>query len=560
MVRGPPVVDCDTALPKAREHRGGIRPDYGPHCTLITGHTSRLDFCAIATLDEERVESSGRAAPVVPICELWKGDTATAMGTNARIAGLSATQMVAGFADGSLSPVQVHDAVQAVIDAREPVLNAFWVRDPEESRAQAKASEQRWHQGEPAGPIDGVPVTLKENIARAGVPMPSGTAGVAPVVPDRDAPITQRVLASGGVVLGSTVMPDWGMLSSGVSSLHGISRSPWDPSLTTGGSSAGAGAAAAAGYSPLNVGTDIGGSIRLPGTWLGLTTLKPSAGRVPLHAPYLGRCAGPLCRSADDVALLMSVISGFDARDWSALPPADIPWGELESDPRGLRVGLQLDAGCGLPVDPEVAAVVRGAAEVFRSAGAQVQSVEPFLTPSMLADLDQFWRVRSWNDYHRLSQAQKSQVLPFIVQWVHGGADVPGTRVLECYQTIMTIRQATTAATERFDLVLSPVAPVMAFPAEWPMPFGSKDLGMAHIGFTAPYNMSGQPAASVNAGFSRDGRTIGLQISGRRFDDLGVVRATRWFERHRGDAATPDWPVRDVADSCGTEPAGEAAP
>jgi aspartyl-tRNA(Asn)/glutamyl-tRNA(Gln) amidotransferase subunit A len=466
----------------------------------------------------------------------------------AEVAALSATQLVRRYAERSLSPVEVHEAVQEVVEAREPVLNAFWVRDAEESRSQAKASEARWASGEPLGPIDGVPVTLKENIARAGVPMPAGNAGVAPKVPVRDAPITERVLGSGGVVLGSTVMPDWGMLSSGVSSLHGTTRSPWDPALTTGGSSSGAGAAAAAGYGPLHVGTDIGGSIRLPGTWLGLTTLKPSAGRVPLDAPYLGRCAGPLCRSADDVALLMSVISGFDARDWTALPPASVDWGALDLDVQGLRVGVQLDAGCGLPVDDEVRVAVEQAAEVFRAGGAEVQPVEPFMTPKMLEDLDLFWRVRSWRDFSMLSPQEQQLVLPFIVQWVTGGADATGARVLECYETIMSLQQTTTVVTERFDLVLSPVAPVLAFPAEWPMPFGTEDLGMAHIGFTAPYNMSGQPAATVNAGFSEDGRTIGLQVSGRRFDDLGVVRAVRWFEAHRPVAATPRWPIRTTSD------------
>lgn len=153
------------------------------------------------------------------------------------LAAMSAVEMVAGFADRTLSPVDVHEAVQSVIEAREGVLNAFWVRDPDESRKAAQASEARWSAGEPLGPIDGVPVTLKENVARAGVPMSSGNAGAEPVVPDADAPITARVLESGGVVLGSTVMPDWGMLSSGVSSRHGITRSPWNSGWTTGGSS-----------------------------------------------------------------------------------------------------------------------------------------------------------------------------------------------------------------------------------------------------------------------------------------------------------------------------------
>jgi aspartyl-tRNA(Asn)/glutamyl-tRNA(Gln) amidotransferase subunit A len=459
-----------------------------------------------------------------------------------QLASMPAASMVREFAARRLSPVEVHDAVQAVIEAREPVLNAFWQRDPEESRQAAKASEARWASTEQLGPIDGVPVTLKENIARRGVPMHAGNAGVEPVVPESDAPITARVLESGGVVLGSTVMPDWGMLSSGVSSLHGITRSPWDPEQTTGGSSSGAGAAAAGGYGPLHVGTDIGGSIRLPGTWLGLATLKPSYGRVPLDAPYLGRAAGPMARTVADLALFMRVLSRADERDWSSLPPVELAWEDLHLDPAGLRVGLHLDAGCGVPADPVVVEAVRRAASVFEQAGAVVEPVEPFMDQELLDDLDQFWRVRSWKDYQELPVDRKRLVLPFIVDWCHGGADVSGTRLMHCYQQIMQIQARTVAATTPYDLVLSPVAPVAAFPAEQPMPFTEPGQQMWHIGFTAPYNMSGQPAATVNAGFTPDGRTLGVQISGRRFDDAGVLRAAAWFEQHRPADALPRWP------------------
>ena len=465
-----------------------------------------------------------------------------------RPAGLTATELVAAYASRDLSPVDVLHDVADVIEAREPELNAFWHLDLEAAVTAARASEERWRRAEPAGPIDGVPVTVKENLGRAGVPMPAGNAGVEPVVPTRSSPVVERVEETGGVILGSTVMPDWGMLSSGVSSLHGITRSPWDRTLTTGGSSSGAGAAAAGGYGPLHVGTDIGGSIRLPGTWLGLTTLKPSAGRVPLDTPYLGRVAGPLTRSAGDAALLLSVISRPDARDWTSLPPLDLGT-VLPTEPldvSGLRVGLQLDAGCGLPVDPEVHAAVEAAAGVFAAAGADVAPLGPFMTPEMLRDLDEFWRVRSLTDFDALSPEARERVLPFIQRWVLAVRDVDGRSVLRDYASIMQLQQATVAATEAFDLVLSPVAPVTAFSAEWPMPWGEDDKGMAHIGFTAPYNMSGQPAASVNCGFTADGRTIGLQVSGRRFDDVGVLRAVDWYERHRSEAATPRWPIPET--------------
>ncbi len=459
------------------------------------------------------------------------------------IARMSATDLLVHFADRSLSPVEVLQAVSAVSDEREPVLNAFWIRCGDSALEEARASEQRWARGEPLGPIDGVPVSLKENIARAGVPQSSGHAGAEPTVPKRNSPIADRVAESGGVVVGSTVMPDWGMLSSGVSSRHGITRSPWDPSWTTGGSSSGAGAACAAGYAPLNVGTDIGGSVRLPGTWLGLTTLKPSSGRVPLDVPYLGRAAGPMTRSAGDAALLLSVLARPDVRDWTSLPPEVLPLRDLGLDVTGLRVGLHLDAGCGMPVAPEVAEAVAAVAMVFAGAGAVVEEVAPFVTPEMLADLDLFWRVRSWNDYSALPPEGRAQILPYIRRWVQGGAEVSGSRILECYQRIMDLQQATVAATQAFDVVLSPVAPGVAFDAEWPMPFGNEDRGMAHIGFTAAYNMSGQPAATTNCGFTVEGKPIGVQVAGRRFDDVGVLRAVRWYEGARPASAVPDWPI-----------------
>lgn len=465
------------------------------------------------------------------------------------IARLDATELRGAYAAGRLSPVETLDAVTAVIEAREPQLNAFWQRSHEAAAEQARASEGRWVRGEAVGALDGVPVTVKENIARAGVPMPAGTAGVAPRIPDRNAPITDRLEEAGAVILGSTVMPDWGMLSSGVSSLHGITRSPWDPAWTTGGSSSGAGAAAAGGYGPLHVGTDIGGSIRLPGTWLGLATLKPSAGRVPLDAPYLGRAAGPLTRSVADAALLMSVIAGPDDRDWTALPAADLPWGDLvtsrgDAGVRGLRVGLQLDAGCGMPVEPAVREAVVAAGGVFEAGGAVVEPLAPFMTQTHLDDLDLFWRVRSWNDLQELPPERRDRVLPFIRRWAEGGSGAPGTRVMQAYQQILDLQRVTVAATQPYDLVLSPVAPGVAFPAEWPMPFGDSDAGMAHIGFTAPYNMSGLPAATVNGGFTADGRPIGVQLAGRRFDDVGVLRAAAWFEQARPATARPDFPIR----------------
>ncbi|MWV51016.1 amidase [Rathayibacter sp. VKM Ac-2803] len=452
-------------------------------------------------------------------------------------------RLAAGYESGELSPVEVTEEILADIAVRNPAINAFSDLDPALALAAARASEQRWRSGEQRGPVDGVPVTVKENLYRAGLPARAGTAAAAATVPTHDSPAVARLNEAGAVILGSTTMPDWGMLSSGVSSAHGITRSPIDPALTVGGSSSGAGAAAAAGFGTFHVGTDIGGSVRLPAAWLGLATLKPSDGRIPLDNPYQGRAAGPLAQSVADVALGMSVLSRPDARDYTSLPPETIDWNDLDLDMRGRRVAVHVDPGAGMPVDPEIRAAVLAAADAWSDAGAEVVELPAFIDDGVLEQVDLFWRVRFWRTYYELPTEAKARALPFITTWVHGGADVSGRRVLEATEAISELRRRTVEATLPFDAVLSPVAPVAAFPAEWPMPWGHEDRGMAHIAFTLPYNMSGQPAASINAGTTSDGRAIALQISGRRFADLEVLRQAAWWEAARPASAVQAFPA-----------------
>ncbi|WP_400997246.1 amidase [Agromyces sp. GXQ0307] len=457
----------------------------------------------------------------------------------------SAAGLAAAFRAGATTPDDVAEDALARIARLEPVVNAFADHDPDAVRADAAASAERFRRGAPLGVLDGVPVTVKENMLRAGVPARSGSAASAPVVPDADSPIVARLREAGAVVLGSTTMPDWGMLSSGVSSLHGITRSPLDPALTVGGSSAGAGAAAAAGLGPIHMGTDIGGSIRFPAAWLGLVGLKPSAGRVPIDPPYLGRAGGPIGRRVADLAAAMAVVTGPDVRDHTSLPYEQLDWADPGLDVRGLRIAVHTDAGAGLPVDPEVAAAVRAAADRFAAAGAEVVELGPFVDDGLLGQADRFWRVRFRRLYDDLAPEARARVLPYIARWVAPGADVSGIAALAAYDDLGELRHRTVLATAPFDSVLSPVAPMAAFPAERPMPWGEEDLGMAHIAFTLPFNLSGQPAVSINAGTTADGRAIALQIAGPRFADLRVLALSAWWERERpADAAVPEVPGR----------------
>ena len=346
---------------------------------------------------------------------------------------LSALELLAAYRARALSPVEVTRALLKHIGAWEPHLHASYALDPEAALAQAEASQARWLKGAPQGALDGVPVMIKENIATQGVPVPLGTAATELVAAARDAPPAARLREAGALILGKTTMPDYGMLSSGLSSFHALTRNPWDLSKNPGGSSAGAAAAAAAGYGPLHLGTDIGGSLRLPAGWCGIFTLKPSLGRIPIFPPYAGRVAGPMTRSVADAALMMGVLSLPDARDATSLPYQAIAWHQLDRDIKGLKIGLLLDAGWGLAVDPEVHAAVEAAARTFEAAGAVVEPLRPFMTREMAAGMDRFWRMRSWIDIAALSEARRAKVLPFIVEWARGGAGLTGAQVFHGY-------------------------------------------------------------------------------------------------------------------------------
>ncbi len=453
---------------------------------------------------------------------------------------LNTLEILALYRDKALSPSEYWQAVEARIEAFEPIVNALYAYDPEGARRQAAASTQRWLRGETLGPLDGLPVSLKELIATKGQPVPLGTKAVELVPALEDAPVAARCREDGAILYAKTTCPDYGMLSSGLSSFHNLSRNPWDPTQNPGGSSAGAAAAGAAGYGTLHVGTDIGGSVRLPAGWTGLFGFKPSQGRIPVDPFYTGRCAGPMTRTVTDAAYAMSTLSRPDWRDGTSLPPNTIDWLDLEIDVRGLKIGLMLDAGCGLPLDDEVRDAVTSAARLFEAAGAIIVPVEPVLTREMLDGLDDFWRARFWGDMVALSDERRATILPYILDWASKGAEVSGSRAVFGFNQTMEMRKSCGRLMQKVDAVISPTNPIVSYPADWASPTNDPQLPFEHIAFTVPWNMSEQPASSINCGFSKSGMPIGLQIVGPRYEDLFVLKLSKAFEDWSG--GVKQWP------------------
>ncbi|MBC3269436.1 amidase [Pseudomonas sp. SWRI81] len=458
---------------------------------------------------------------------------------------LSATQLLDLYARRQLSPLEYFDHLLAHIERWEPSIAALCAFDPQRIREQARASSERWSRGAPRGGLDGVPVTLKELIATQGDCVTQGTAAISAVPASEDAPPAARLRESGAIILGKTTVPDFGMLSSGLSSLHGITRNPWNPACNPGGSSAGAAAAAAAGYGPLHVGTDIGGSVRLPAGWCGLVGFKPTLGRIPIDPYYTGRCAGPMTRTVDDCAVMMGYLTRPDRRDATSLAAQTLDWQLQVPALQGVKVGLMLDPGCGFQPDSEVCDAVRQAARLFEAHGAQVVLIGPVMDRRLLDGLDDFWRARQLTQLQALSPEQRSKVLPYIEAWAAPATTMSAVQAVDGFNQTFEMRRRCARVFDDLDLVLSPTNQVSSFPAEWPSPGNDPRQPFEHIVFTVPWNMGEQPALSINCGFTTQGMPIGLQMIAPRFADQWLLRCAKAYESWRGPIERwPSVPLR----------------
>ncbi|WP_258349254.1 amidase [Saccharopolyspora gregorii] len=450
-------------------------------------------------------------------------------------ADLTATDMLERFATRELSPVEATEATLARIADADPAVNAYCLVDADRALDQARAAEDRWSRGEPRGRLDGVPTSIKDIFLTRDWPTLRGSRTIDPHQPwTADAPAVARLREHGAVFVGKTTTPELAWKGVTDNTLNGITRNPWNPERTPGGSSGGAGAAVALGMAPLAIGTDGGGSVRIPAAFCGICTIKPTYGRIPHYpaSPYGTMAhAGPMTTTVTETALMLDVLSGPDSRDWSALePPAQSFLDGLDDGVAGLRIALSTDLGFAT-VDPEIADAVTRAARTFAELGATVEHADPgFSDP--VEDFHVLWFSGAAKSVEHLTDAQRALLDPGLAEIVEQGLTYDAQDYLEATNTRMLLGQRMGAFHETYDLLLTPTVGIAPFDAGLEAPAeATSRRWTGWTPFTYPFNMTQQPAASIPCGFTGDGLPIGLQIVGPRHSDARVLRACRAYER-----------------------------
>ena len=448
---------------------------------------------------------------------------------------LSAVELAERYRSRDLSPVEVVEAVLARIERLNPTLNAFCTVTAEGARAEARAAERRLAAGEPRGPLDGVPLSVKDNFATAGLRTTSGSLLLRDNVPTVDAPAVERARAAGAVILGKTNTPEFAWRGSTDNRLFGPTRNPWDSARTPGGSSGGAASAVAAGLGPIALATDGAGSIRIPASFCGLFGLKPSFGRVPFYPPAgaseLIAHAGPIARTVRDAALLLDATAGPDPRDQWSLPAREGSFAAAcDGGIAGLRVAWSPDLGH-IPVDPDVATLCERVAGAFADLGCRVEGADPpILDP--LPVLQTIYTAGQVGNHGRRPPEELAQMDPDLVALIEEGRRLSAADYLQAVIARQAIADGFRRHFERFDLLLTPTLAVPAFELGIVGPERVDGRPIPHLGWTLcfPFNFTGAPAATVPCGFTSSGLPVGLQIVGRRHDDAGVLRAAAAYE------------------------------
>ncbi|HWM01127.1 MAG TPA: amidase [Actinophytocola sp.] len=449
---------------------------------------------------------------------------------------MSAIQLVDGYRSGEFTPEDAARAALDAIRAHDGEVNAFVLVDEQAALAQARASTRRWQAGNPIGPADGVPASIKDMLLTRGWPTLRGSTLVEESQPwDVDAPAVARLRESGAVLLGKNTTPEFAWKGVTDSIRHGATGNPWGAHLTSGGSSGGAATAVGLGMGTWSVGTDGGGSVRIPASFTGTVALKPTFGRIPIYPPSpYGTLshAGPMTRTVTDAALLLDLIARPDSRDWAALDPPAVSYLDgLDDGVVGLRIALSPTLGYGRN-DSEVDAAVRAAAQVLADAGAHVEEVDPDIADCVDA-FHILWFTGAAKVIEQYGAGAIERVDPRLREAIgEFGTDVSAAAYLDATAERMDLGVRMGAFHDRFDLLLTPTMPIPAFgtgqdaPDGWP-----STLWTSWTPYTYPFNMTQQPALSLPCGLTAGRRPIGLQVVGPRHADALVLRAGRAYER-----------------------------
>jgi len=448
----------------------------------------------------------------------------------------TAIELLGLYRSGAASPVEATQAVLQRIARLNPLLNAFCLIDEAAAMASARQSEARWqaHRRSGAGvlSLDGVPMSIKDLILTQGWPTLRGSKTVNPDQPWQvDAPVTARLREAGAVLLGKTTTPEFGCKGETNSLLTGISRNPWNPARTPGGSSGGASAAVSAGLGPLAIGTDGAGSVRIPAAFCGNVGFKPSFGRVPAYplSPF-GSVAhlGPHAMTVEDVALLMNTIALPDTRDWTSLPFDGVDYlAGLKGGIKGFRVAYSPTLGYAKNVDPEIAAATAQAAKHLQDLGAVVEEVDP-LTEDPLDISTGLWFAGAYQVWQTLNPAQQALTDPDFKSQAQLGAELDANAIHALTQRRGVLGSHLRQFMQRFDLILTPSTAVTAFKA---LPAGHSVMNSAAMlgwtPFSYPFNLSQQPAISLPCGLTLDGLPMGVQLVGTMFGDAKLLQAAQ---------------------------------
>jgi aspartyl-tRNA(Asn)/glutamyl-tRNA(Gln) amidotransferase subunit A len=453
----------------------------------------------------------------------------------------SAVQLSEAFRLDQISPVEASRVILDRLSALDPVLNAFCFVDTDSVMRQARRSEERWRSGRSLSAIDGVPVSVKDNLRAEGTPTLFGSLAV-----DRatsfhsDSPAVARLREAGAIILGKTTMPDFAYKVTTESPLTGVTVNPWNFERSPGGSSGGAAAAVAAGFGPLALGTDGGGSIRVPASWSGIYGFKPSFGRVP-HYPR-GAFAplshvGPMTRTVMDAALMMQEISRPDSRDWYSLPPETIDFrSDVLSGVAGMTIAVSFSLGLrDLAVEPEITKAISEAAELLRGLGATIVETDPPAVATCQAIHRTMWASYCALVVRKFGE-KRASFDPGLLELADFGESIPKHAFLEATAARADVGREINAFFSRYDLLLCPVSPIFA-------PETPPNSSPIVPGLTSWCNQTGLPAASMPTGLSAQGLPIGVQIVGRRFADVDVLRASYAVEHLRGPLAWPPLPT-----------------